>query len=532
MGDGRFVLGIDSSTQSTTAVILDRGSFQVAAEVKVRYRDDPALEHYGLGDGTPILPPLEEGEASQPPSLFLEALDLVFSKLPPEILAKTDAVNVSAQQHGQVWLSEAGCRAIAALRTSDGLRGTNLTERFTGGFALGRAPIWMSANTKAEADAIRRLIGGTTAVTACSGSDSPLRFSGAVLARSARLSPEAYQAASRVHLISSFIAAVLAGRPDTPVDWGNGSGTGMMNWKRRDWDQGLLTATAKAGGLPGGAAGLAAKLTPIAHPLAVVGRIAAYFSERYGLPAACAVVASSGDNPQSKVLAEGPLLSLGTSFVIMSEGEEPIPTANAMYDGLGRPFLFGCRTNGSLVWELIRARHCSANDFASAEKALTAVPPGSILRILQPLEESFPRGPVLDLGICRCFPEDYAGTVDSSLGLLALASASFMTGKTPISVTGGAASSRGVLQRAASIWNRPILHIADAGAALGAAVAAACALVAEPERPGLATAARAACALPSAQVQPEPSASRAYRAPGGYLERLKAAFQEAVGMKL
>ena len=45
MGDGRFVLGIDSSTQSTTAVILDRGSFQVAAEVKVRYRDDPALEH-------------------------------------------------------------------------------------------------------------------------------------------------------------------------------------------------------------------------------------------------------------------------------------------------------------------------------------------------------------------------------------------------------------------------------------------------------------------------------------------------------
>ena len=107
-----------------------------------------------------------------------------------------------------------------------------------------------------------------------------------------------------------------------------------------------------------------------------------------------------------------------------------------------------------------------------------------------------------------------------------------MTGKTPISVTGGAASSRGVLQRAASIWNRPILHIADAGAALGAAVAAACALVAEPERPGLATAARAACALPSAQVQPEPSASRAYRAPGGYLERLKAAFQEAVGMKL
>ena len=33
-----LVLGIDSSTQSTSAVVLDRATFETVAEAKVRYR--------------------------------------------------------------------------------------------------------------------------------------------------------------------------------------------------------------------------------------------------------------------------------------------------------------------------------------------------------------------------------------------------------------------------------------------------------------------------------------------------------------
>jgi xylulokinase len=390
----------------------------------------------------------------------------------------------------------------------------------------------MSADTEAEAEEIRRALGGGEGVTALSGSDSPLRFSGAVLRRRAKRFPSLYSGTWRVHLISSFLAGVLAGEPDSPIDWGNGSGTSLMDWSGRVWAPRLLAAVGE--GLPGGKAALVAKLPPLADPLAIVGPIAAYFRERYGIPEGCVIIAGSGDNPQSKVLAEGTLLSLGTSFVIMTEGSRPHLSANAMYDGLGRPFLFGCRTNGALAWEAVRTAHgLKPDDFAASDRALAGSAPGSVLRIFQSERESFPFSPILDLGGRPGFAEDYAGVVDSSLGLLALGSAPFSTAGGDIAVTGGAAASREVLKRIAAIWGRRVVPIADAGAAAGAAVAAACALVdgadREQKRAELAVEARRGAARPGTAVEPDPAAVRACRGKGGYLERLSEAFRGAGG---
>ena len=63
MQETGYSLGIDSSTQGTTAVLVDLGSRTIAARAKVRYRDDPRLSGYGLDRDLPILPPREEGEA-------------------------------------------------------------------------------------------------------------------------------------------------------------------------------------------------------------------------------------------------------------------------------------------------------------------------------------------------------------------------------------------------------------------------------------------------------------------------------------
>lgn len=535
MGKGKCVLGIDSSTQSTTAVVLDGESFAVLAEAKVRYRDDRRLAAYPLGSGAPILAPLEEGEASQPAALFLAALDALLSDLPRDLLSRLEAIDISAQQHGQVWLAERGAEALAALaRPGAGATSApDLAERLGPGLAYERAPIWMSHNSQPEADALRAALGGAGPITELSGSDSPARFSGAVLARTAKLNRAAYEKTFKVHLISSFLAGVFAADPEAPIDWGNGSGTSLMNWKERRWEPRLLAAVAEAGALPGGASGLASRLPGLAEPLAVVGRVAAYFGERYGIPSDCAVVASSGDNPQTKVLASGAMLSLGTSFVIMGEGREPLVSANAMYDGLGRPFLFGCRTNGALAWEAVRSRAgFAAEDFASSERALARVAPGSVMRIYQGTAESFPASPALDLGESGSGEADYAGAVDSSLGLLALASADFAGSGGPITATGGAAASRGVLERAAAIWGRPVVPISNAGASLGAAVAAACALAPESCREALAERARAVAARPGPAVEPDPAAERAYRGAGGYLERLKDAFESASGTRI
>jgi xylulokinase len=365
-------------------------------------------------------------------------------------------------------------------------------------------------------------------VTARSGSDSPLRFSGAVLRRTAKRFPDIYARAYRFHLISSFLAGVLAGRPEAPIDWGNGSGTSLMDWSRRAWDPQLVAAA--SAGLPGGSQGLQSRLPPLAHPLTVVGRAAAYFVERYGLPSDCAIVAGSGDNPQSKVLASGALLSLGTSIVIMVEGSRPHVSANAMYDGLGRPFLFGCRTNGALAWESVRVAHgLAANDFAASEWALVSETPGSAIRIVQPERESFPDSPAMSPPSLGSFERDYAAAVDSALGLMAVASAPFAGRVDQVAVTGGAAASPGVLARVAAIWGVPALPIADAGAAAGSAVGAACALAGEGDRAELADRARAVAARPGKAVSPDEAATRAYRGPNGYLERLAAAFAKAGG---
>ncbi len=516
-----LVLGIDSSTQSTTAAVLDREGFATAAEAKVRYRDDPRVAKYGLTEGAPILPPREPGEADQPVTLYLDALEAVLSDLGPATLGRVAAIDLSAHQHGQVWLGEEGSKAMAELRKPGaGSEGAPaLAERIGPGLAYDRAPIWMSSNTQTEAEELRAALGGSEAVTARSGSDSPLRFSGAVLRRVAKRFPETYVRAYRFHLVSSFLAGALAGDGEAPIDWGNGSGTSLMDWSQRRWDRQLIAAVAS--GLPGGADALASRLPPLAHPLTLVGRVASYFVERYGLSPECAIVAGSGDNPQSKVLASGALLSLGTSFVLMVEGERPHVSANAMYDGLGRPFLFGCRTNGALAWESVRKAHgLAASDFAASEAALASETAGRDVRIVQTERESFPDSPAVATPSLGSFARDYSAAVDSSLGLMVLGSAPFAGKVTEVAVTGGAAASRGVLARVAAIWGARALPIADAGAAVGAAVAAACALLPEAERGAAADRARSVAARPGAPVPPDPKAVAAYRGSGGFLERL------------
>jgi xylulokinase len=155
-----------------------------------------------------------------------------------------------------------------------------------------------------------------------------------------------------------------------------------------------------------------------------------------------------------------------------------------MYDGAGRPFMFGCRTNGALVWDAVR-RSCGMekDDYAPAEKALRETPPGEHLVFWQPRDESFPpsgrfdrTGP--DGGAAGLGP-DYAGVIESSLASVCRHSRGFSPEtEEPLSVTGGASGSPEIMRRVAAVWNRPVRAVEQGGAALGAAVAGAWALLA------------------------------------------------------
>src|SRR5262249_21714326 len=97
-------LGIDSSTQSLSAVAIEGGPGAggrraVAAEASVPFSE---LPRHGTRNG--VLPSADPRLAHSPPLLWVEALDLVFPKLRAAglDLARVRAIAGSGQQHGSV----------------------------------------------------------------------------------------------------------------------------------------------------------------------------------------------------------------------------------------------------------------------------------------------------------------------------------------------------------------------------------------------------------------------------------------------
>jgi len=312
-----------------------------------------------------------------------------------------------------------------------------------------------------------------------------------------------------------------------------------MDYRARAWSQELLAAVAD--GLPGGADGLRGRLPGLGSALDLAGPLARHFTDRWGLHPACLVGVGSGDNPQSKVLIQGSLLSLGSSFVIMVETDgvtfDSRGQANAMYDGLDRPFCFGCRTNGALRWDGVRAEHgIPKKDYARAEALLESAPAGNAGRLFlwQDEAESFPVSPRLKplrLGYDRPDPAaDYAGIVESSLAAVYLHSRHFTTPGERLYVTGGPSRSNEVLRRVAAVWRREAVPVEQGGAALGAAVSGACALL-KSEGAQFDPGSYAASFLGQRQaVVPRREDMAAYHGPGGLVERYAAAEARWLGV--
>ena len=529
----RLALGLDSSTQSLTAVAVDIDSREIVYNKSLDYLADEQLSGFGINSDY-ILPPQVEGEAKQPVAMFFRSLEAAFGSLAADFpglgldVRDIRAINTSGQQHGHALLNRNAQSCFAHLH--DPPSGGGLVCLLEPALAVPFARIWRTANTGQEADLVRQAAGGKEAIVELTGSDAPLRFSAFGIRRTALEHPAEYELTAIIHQISSLVPAVLAGKVKIPLDYGNACGTSLMDYRARNWSGQLIEAVSS--GLPGGSGALAEKLPALASGLTILGRIVPYFLERYGLSPDCSVVIGSGDNPQTKVLVQGSLLSLGTSFVIMVETDgrtfDRRGYANAMYDALDRPFCFGCRTNGALRWDAVRAAHGLARkDYAPGEKALSETLPGNRGKIFlwQAEAESFPVSKAFEpvrIGYeGKDFAADYAGIIESTLGSVYLNSRHFMAPGDLLYVTGGAADSPEILRRAAAIWNRTVVPVEAGGAALGAAVSGGCAWLlgqGEELEPG------GWCASflrQKERVEPGKEDVEAYHGQGGYLERLR-----------
>ncbi|MHC4663946.1 MAG: FGGY family carbohydrate kinase [Planctomycetota bacterium] len=446
-------------------------------------------------------------------------------------------INFSAQQHGHVFLNGNAGTLLQSLNQDEVSEKGNLQSILADIFALPFARIWRTSNTTRHADFVRDKVGGKKQLIELSGSNAPLRFSAFGICKTAEEFPEEYSTSSMIHQLNSLAAAVLTGNASVPLDYGNACGVSLMDYRKKTWSPELAAAVAE--GLPGGENALLEKLPPLKSALTIAGPVAKYFSEKYSLSPKCIVGVGSGDNPQSKVLVDGSLLSLGTSLVIMAETDgrtfDLSGAANAMYDALDRPFMFGCRTNGALRWDNIRAMHgVPQKDYAPGEEALRNAPPGNSGKILlwQAEEESFPVsgvfGPVR-LGYEKPdLATDYPAIVESTLAAVYIYSRDFMSDSDVIYVTGGAASSREILRRIAAMWRRSIVPTGAGGAALGAAVSGAYALLAhggkQPDRKEFTS----AFINSGESVTPNPDDIEFYHSEDGYLKKINAAFKKYI----
>lgn len=461
-------LGLDSSTQGLTAIVIeiDRDTRRIVFESSLSYdRDFP---EYGTTAG--VRHGADPGDVHAPPQMWADALDRMMARLAKS--ADLDIENIraiagSAQQHGTVYLNRLAADAWHTLDPN-----MPLAPQLKATFSRRESPVWMDASTAAQCREIEDALGGAGPTIALTGSPACERFAGPQIRKFYQAQPEAYGVTRRIHLVSSFLASLLAGK-EAPIDPGDGSGMNLMDIAHARWSEEALDATAP---------GLAERLPPIRPSSDVIGRLSPYWQQRYALPPA-AVVAWSGDNPCSLIgtgiIRDGLIaVSLGTSDTVFASTAEPGGQSSHVFRSPTGDFMkLVCFRNGSLAREWMRLEHGLDWD-AFADVLETA--PGNDGWLMLPWVEAETTPRVTHAGVRRFGFDRYdlarnvRGIVEGQM--MAIANHAADVSNAPIErviATGGAAGNRSILQVMANVFGVDV-HWLDVtnSAALGAALRA------------------------------------------------------------
>ncbi|MFU8847943.1 MAG: xylulokinase [Opitutales bacterium] len=468
-----YVLGLDSSTQSCSAIVIDTDSQTVVAEASVNFGE--RLPQYKAPQG--FIPDGPEGEVHADPRMWLDALDLLLEDLKGNCdLSRVAAISGAGQQHGSVYLSEAWFETIKALSPDRAL-----AEQIGGCLSRKTSPIWMDGSTAEECKEIAAVLGGDEVVCAKSGSIAIERFTGPQIRRFYKQDAEAYAATARIHLVSSFLCSVLCGA-DAPIDTGDGAGMNLLNIQSWSWDEELLAATAPD---------LAKKL-PIVQPgRSTAGQIAPYFVERFGFSSGTPVTVFTGDNPSSLVgmgsSQPGKLvISLGTSDTFFAAMPGVVADPNGCGHVFGNPsggsMSLQCFINGSLAREAVKDKF--DYDWDQFTAAFDKTPVGNDGKLMVPFfrPEISPRvdldAPILkgDAAFENWEEPDAAirACVEGQIINIKLRSEWMQLQPEVIYLTGGASQNDAIAQVIADVFQAKVQRLAVSGSvALGAALRAA-----------------------------------------------------------
>src|SRR3954464_7207213 len=219
-------LGFDSSTQSLTATVIEiRGpARRVVFEHTLPF--DEEFPAYRTARG--VLP-ADAGDApgtvTAPPAMWAAALDRMMGIVAAQGLDVTRirAISGAGQQHGSVYLTADAGRVLATLDPMQ-----PLDAQVTPILARSVSPVWLDCSTTRECDALTSAVGGDAALARLTGSRAYERFTAAQIRKFQVTDPAAYARTDRIHLVSSFLASLLAGA-HAPIDPGDGAGMNLMD---------------------------------------------------------------------------------------------------------------------------------------------------------------------------------------------------------------------------------------------------------------------------------------------------------------
>lgn len=364
-------LGLDSSTQGVKATLVSGADLRVLSSSAINYSRD--LPHYSTVSGVHVQP--GTSVVTQPTLMYVEALDMLLRgmKASGAPFHRVAAVSGSGQQHGSIYWATG---ARAALRGMRG--GSPLVAQLSKAFSVGDSPIWMDSSTTRQCEALTRALpGGGKQLASITGSRAYERFTGNQIAKMASVNAAGYAGSERISLISSGMCSVMLG-DYAGIDTSDGSGMNLMDIKSKAWSDVVLRA------MPG-AAGLADKLGVPVPSHACLGTVSRYFTDEYGIPADCKVIAWSGDNPCSVaglgLRAPGDVaISLGTSDTMFGITGEPTPGeeghifVNPVDPASYMAML--CYKNGSITRERVRDA-AAGGDWAAFNAVFSSTPAGN-----------------------------------------------------------------------------------------------------------------------------------------------------------
>jgi xylulokinase len=467
-------LGLDSSTQSLSAMIIDTASGRIVLDHSLNF--GKALPRYRSPSG--FLPHEDPRVKHADPLMWVEALDQLLGALRASgtDFSQVEGISGAGQQHGSVYLKE----RLSDVPSWDSAR--DLVSQVAPLLSRATSPIWMDSSTTAQCGEIAEAVGGDAKVVALSGSRAIERFTGPQIRAFFQRDPQGYAATREIHLVSSFLASILCGR-SAPIDHGDGAGMNLLELSTGEWSGALVAATAPS---------LAERLPGVVPSRTVVGEIAPYFVRKYGFKPGTPVVAFSGDNPSSLVGmgATEPgtaVISMGTSDTVFAAMREPHTDPRGFGHVFGNPaggfMCLICFANGSLAREKVAER--TGLSWEAFERAiLHETQPGNQGNLLLPffIPEMTPKllAPKVELFGSEQFvawqePASLARAIVEAQAL-SMQRHSDWIGEHPkvIRVTGGASKNRGIRQVLADVFGAEIRSLSVGNSsALGAALRAA-----------------------------------------------------------